>query len=140
MIYGLTGHVCHCPFVAAVPGLELSAIVFHPADSVQRSGNQACAAGADEIVGHFDERLLLLRVGEGPGEAQRGNSEAAGTNTGAIREEPAGLDARQGGLRLPGPGFSGLAAANRAGDQLAQLCRRVCAACRNRTIVTHSQR
>ena len=35
--YGLAGRVFHCPFVSAVPGLELAAIV-------QRSGDQAGAA------------------------------------------------------------------------------------------------
>jgi len=39
--YGLAGRVFHCPFISAVPGLELAAIAFRTEDSAQRNGPQA---------------------------------------------------------------------------------------------------
>jgi predicted dehydrogenase len=42
--YGLAGRVFHCPFVAAVPGLELSAIVVRPSANAERTGSAASTA------------------------------------------------------------------------------------------------
>jgi scyllo-inositol 2-dehydrogenase (NADP+) len=41
--YGLAGRVFHCPFVAAVPGLELSAIAFRSPESVAQKSASARA-------------------------------------------------------------------------------------------------
>src|ERR1700760_1580572 len=49
--YGLAGRVFHCPFVSAVPGLELAAIV-------QRKGDEASAAyPSARILRSVDEAL-----------------------------------------------------------------------------------
>ena len=39
--YGLAGRVFHCPFISAVPGLELAAIAFRTPESAERNGPQA---------------------------------------------------------------------------------------------------
>lgn len=60
--YGLAGRVFHCPFIAAVPGLELSAIV-------QRSGDAAAAAYPDARIlrsaeeAFADDEIDLIVVG-----------------------------------------------------------------------------
>jgi scyllo-inositol 2-dehydrogenase (NADP+) len=41
--YGLAGRVFHCPFISAVPGLELAAIAFRTADSAAQNGPRAAA-------------------------------------------------------------------------------------------------
>lgn len=52
--YGLAGRVFHCPFVAAVPGLELSAIVVR---SPERSAAAAAAYPTARIIGTVEEVL-----------------------------------------------------------------------------------
>jgi predicted dehydrogenase len=52
--YGLAGRVFHCPFVAAVPGLELSAIVVR---SPERSAAAGAAYPGARIIGTVDEVL-----------------------------------------------------------------------------------
>jgi scyllo-inositol 2-dehydrogenase (NADP+) len=52
--YGLGGRVFHCPFVSAVPGLELSAIVVR---SPERSAAASAAYPAARIVPAVDEVL-----------------------------------------------------------------------------------
>ena len=52
--YGLAGRVFHCPFIAAVPGLELAAIVFRSAESAANS-TAAADYPAARILNSLDE-------------------------------------------------------------------------------------
>jgi scyllo-inositol 2-dehydrogenase (NADP+) len=77
--FGLAGRVFHAPFISAVPGLELSAIVqrkgdeaavAYPAAKVLRSFDDALASDAQLIVvgtpneTHFDLAKLALEAGK----------------------------------------------------------------------------
>ena len=55
--YGLAGRVFHCPFVAAVPGLELSAIGFRNADTAREKGADARAAYPDVRIVAIEDVL-----------------------------------------------------------------------------------
>jgi predicted dehydrogenase len=78
--YGLAGRVFHCPFISAVPGLELTAIVqrkgdeaaqAYPSARILRSVEEALAdAGIDLVVvatpneTHFDLAAQALQAGK----------------------------------------------------------------------------
>jgi predicted dehydrogenase len=78
--YGLAGRVFHCPFIAAVPGLELSTIVQRHGDTaaadfpsarILRSPEEALADPAIDLVvvatpneTHFDLASQALRAGK----------------------------------------------------------------------------
>jgi scyllo-inositol 2-dehydrogenase (NADP+) len=54
--YGLAGRIFHCPFISAVPGLELAAIAFRSEESAQRNGDFVAAAyPAARILRSFDD-------------------------------------------------------------------------------------
>jgi predicted dehydrogenase len=57
--YGLAGRVFHCPFVSAVPGLELSAIVVSNPD---RAAAAAAAYPQSRIVATADEAFADLAI------------------------------------------------------------------------------
>jgi predicted dehydrogenase len=72
--YGLAGRVFHCPFVTAVPGLELAAIAFRSADSAQRNGPQAAkdyptARILSSLDAAFDDPNIDLIVVATPNES-----------------------------------------------------------------------
>ena len=72
--YGLAGRVFHCPFVSAVPGLELAAIAFRSADSAERNGPQAAqdyptARILSSLEAAFDDSNIDLIVVATPNES-----------------------------------------------------------------------
>jgi scyllo-inositol 2-dehydrogenase (NADP+) len=65
--YGLAGRVFHCPFISAVPGLELAAIAFRTPDSAQRNGPAAARVYPSTKIlssldAAFDDRTIDLIV------------------------------------------------------------------------------
>jgi predicted dehydrogenase len=72
--YGLAGRVFHCPFISAVPGLELAAIAFRSADSAERNGPQAAkdyptARILSSLDAAFDDPNIDLIVVATPNES-----------------------------------------------------------------------
>ena len=72
--YGLAGRVFHCPFISAVPGLELAAIAFRSADSAERNGPQAAqdyptARILSSLEAAFDDSTIDVIVVATPNES-----------------------------------------------------------------------
>jgi predicted dehydrogenase len=80
--YGLAGRVFHCPFVSAVPGLELSAIAFRSPESVATKSAPARALYPnarilDSIDAAINDPEIDLIVVATPNEAHVENASAA---------------------------------------------------------------
>ena len=66
--YGLAGRVFHCPFVSAVPGLELSAIALRSPESAKRNAeavnslypNVRILSSIDEAINSPDIDLIVV--------------------------------------------------------------------------------